>query len=187
MHVRILYFALLRDRLGRADQTLELPDGSTAHDLLEALARESPVIAGARVALAGPDASAVKSLYVSCHRCGFYDPPEFEALKKPLTKVKASLRIVGGDPSTSAPWIDITDATVTLDPVAAAHGGIHGYRSGGGEVGIEIVQQSEIHRAGDVQVHGALLLHRDLAGDGKIGDGEMSRGIRGACRNAYTQ
>jgi len=51
MQVRILYFALLRDRLGRADQTLDLPDGSTAQDLLETLARESPVIAGARRSL----------------------------------------------------------------------------------------------------------------------------------------
>ena len=51
MQVRILYFALLRDRLGRAGDTIELPDGSTAHDLLEALAQKSPVIAGARRSL----------------------------------------------------------------------------------------------------------------------------------------
>lgn len=51
MHVRILYFALLRDRLGRDHETLELPAGSTAHDLLELLAQRSPVIAGARRSL----------------------------------------------------------------------------------------------------------------------------------------
>lgn len=51
MHVRILYFALLRDRLGRDRETIELPDGSTAHDLLDVLAQASPVIAGARRSL----------------------------------------------------------------------------------------------------------------------------------------
>jgi molybdopterin synthase catalytic subunit len=51
MHVRILYFALLRDRLGRERETLELPDGSTADDLLARLARENPVVAAARRSL----------------------------------------------------------------------------------------------------------------------------------------
>jgi molybdopterin synthase catalytic subunit len=51
MHVRILYFALLRDRLGRDHETLELPAGSTAGSLLDALAQRSPVIAGARRSL----------------------------------------------------------------------------------------------------------------------------------------
>lgn len=51
MHVRILYFALLRDRLGREHETLELPDGSTADDLLARLARENPVVAAARRSL----------------------------------------------------------------------------------------------------------------------------------------
>ena len=51
MNVRIRYFALLRDRLGRDQETIELPDGSTAFDLLEVLARGSEVIAGARRSL----------------------------------------------------------------------------------------------------------------------------------------
>ncbi len=51
MNVRILYFALLRDRLGRERETLELPDGSTADDLLQRLAADNPVIAAARRSL----------------------------------------------------------------------------------------------------------------------------------------
>jgi molybdopterin synthase catalytic subunit len=51
MHVRILYFALLRDRLGRDQETLELPAGSTAADLLTALAERNPLIATARRSL----------------------------------------------------------------------------------------------------------------------------------------
>jgi hypothetical protein len=75
------------------------------------------------------DVASVENLYVQCHRCGFYDPPEFEALAKPLTKVKASLRIVGGGgggDASAAPWIDIANSTVEVDPFALAHGGING-------------------------------------------------------------
>jgi molybdopterin synthase catalytic subunit len=51
MHVRILYFALLRDRLGRDHEVLELPADSTVAGLLDALALASPVVAGARRSL----------------------------------------------------------------------------------------------------------------------------------------
>lgn len=51
MHVRILYFALLRDRLGRERETVELPEGSTADDLLTRLSRDNPVVAAARRSL----------------------------------------------------------------------------------------------------------------------------------------
>jgi hypothetical protein len=95
-----------------------------------------PVIATTALPLAGADIASVASLYVQCHRCGFYGPPEFEALALPLVTVKASLRIdggtSGGDASSiegdggDAPWIDITDANVQVDPVSLAHGGIYG-------------------------------------------------------------
>lgn len=42
MRVRVLYFAVLRERLGRESQELALPPGSTARDLLRLLLREHP-------------------------------------------------------------------------------------------------------------------------------------------------
>jgi hypothetical protein len=97
---------------------------------------DAPVIASAALPLSSSALGSVQSLYVQCHRCGFYGPPEFEALAKPLVTVKASLRIAGGtsggDASSiegdggDASWIDITDANVKVDPVSLAHGGING-------------------------------------------------------------
>lgn len=48
MNVRVLYFALLRDRLRRAEDALDLPAGSTVHDALAVLAAREEVIAGLR-------------------------------------------------------------------------------------------------------------------------------------------
>jgi hypothetical protein len=89
---------------------------------------DEPVVASVSLPLSGGALTSVQSLYVQCHRCGFYGPPEFEALAKPLATVKASLRIDGGgsDGGAGAPWIDITDANVQVDPVSHAHGGING-------------------------------------------------------------
>ncbi len=89
---------------------------------------DAPVVASAALPLTAGDIASVRSLYVQCHRCGFYGPPEFEALAKPLTTVKASLRIVGdsGGAASNAPWIDITNATVRVDDEARAHGGMNG-------------------------------------------------------------
>jgi hypothetical protein len=88
---------------------------------------DEPVVVGRDIPLGeGVEPSSVSRLYVRCHRCGFYDSPEFQKLDKPLTKVKTSLRIVGADADADAPWIDVTDENVTLDPVSAAHGGFQG-------------------------------------------------------------
>jgi hypothetical protein len=85
---------------------------------------DAPVVATTALSVESGDLGAVTRLYVRCHRCGFYGSPEFEALSKPLTQVKASLRVLGG--GADAPWVDVTDATVELDAVAKAHGGING-------------------------------------------------------------
>ena len=112
---------------GSAGQANTGPQLQLPIEVLGSGAPDAPVIAGTTLTLAG-DASAVQSLYVQCHRCGFYDSPEFEALAKPLVKAKASLRIVGDASVTnsSAPWVDITNSTVQVDPMALAHGGING-------------------------------------------------------------
>jgi len=93
-------------------------------EVLGSGAPDDPTIADAQLGLPSAALATTQQLYVQCHRCGFYDSPAFEALSKPLTKVKASLRVLGG--ATDAPWIDITDANVKVDDVSAAHGGVNG-------------------------------------------------------------
>lgn len=48
IRVRLLYFALLRERIGRAEEPLALPAGATVADLVERLAGVHPVVAGLR-------------------------------------------------------------------------------------------------------------------------------------------
>jgi hypothetical protein len=113
---------------GSAGQASTGPQLHLPIEVLGSGAPDEPVIAATTLTLANPDTTAVQTLYVQCHRCGFYDAPEFEALAKPLVKVKASLRIVGDASVTNsdAPWVDITNSTVQVDPMALAHGGING-------------------------------------------------------------
>ena len=96
-------------------------------EVLGSGAPDEPVTASTQLSVSARDLPAVQALYVQCHRCGFYGPPEFEALNKPLTTVKASLRIDGAaGTSSAAPWLDISDSNVVVEPAAAAHGGING-------------------------------------------------------------
>lgn len=48
IRVRLLYFALLRERIGRAEEPQALPAGATVGDLVERLAGVHPVVAGLR-------------------------------------------------------------------------------------------------------------------------------------------
>jgi len=103
------------------------PDLALPIEVLGSGSPDEPVIRSTRLLVAAEDVAAVQTLFVTCHRCGFYNAPEFEALSKPLTKVKASLRVVGGaSGGADAAWVDITDANVQVDAVSAAHGGING-------------------------------------------------------------
>ncbi|WP_394827732.1 hypothetical protein [Pendulispora albinea] len=97
-------------------------------EVLGSGAPDAPVIARAQLGLDPAKMPLAARLSVLCHRCGYYDPPEFQALAKPLTKVKASVRIVGNEGSggAQAPWIDVTEANVHLREVERAHGGFHG-------------------------------------------------------------
>lgn len=45
MKLRVLYFAVFRESIGREDDTLELPAGATVHDAIAALAARHPPIA----------------------------------------------------------------------------------------------------------------------------------------------
>ena len=45
MTLRMLYFGLVRERLGHGEESLEVPDGTTVADLLELLARRHDVFA----------------------------------------------------------------------------------------------------------------------------------------------
>ena len=48
MRVRVLYFAVVRERLHRDQETLELPDGATVGALLDDLDRRHPGVAALR-------------------------------------------------------------------------------------------------------------------------------------------
>lgn len=52
MKVTVLYFASCRDMAGKAEETQEIPRGSTARDLLEALIQKHPLLAGLEANLA---------------------------------------------------------------------------------------------------------------------------------------
>jgi hypothetical protein len=88
----------------------------------------APTIAATQLFVPAADLATTEKLYVRCHRCGFYTAPAFKTLVKPVTKIKASLRVVGdaSKPHDDATWVDITDANVQLDEMAAAHGGVNG-------------------------------------------------------------
>jgi molybdopterin synthase catalytic subunit len=51
MKVQVLYFAVVRERLGRESETLELPNASTGETLLAELERRHPALSGLRPAL----------------------------------------------------------------------------------------------------------------------------------------
>lgn len=109
---------------GTADGTLVLP--------LEVLGKGSPdqpVVAEAKLALPSGQAGNAAQLWFQCHRCGFYAAPEFEATRRLPAKIKASVRVLGGvsgSAESRVPWIDITDANVTLADDERVHGGVNG-------------------------------------------------------------
>jgi hypothetical protein len=115
--------ALVSSVAGRAG-TLVLP--------LEVLGNgspDTPTVAEAALTLTGDKLAQATQLWFQCHRCGFYGAPEFEATSRLPTKIKASVRVLGGATATDAasvPWTDITDATVTLADDERIHGGVNG-------------------------------------------------------------
>jgi hypothetical protein len=86
----------------------------------------TPVLAEAALGVAPARLATVTQLWFQCHRCGFYGAPEFEAATDLPVKIKASIRVLGGAADANIPWVDVTDATVTLDDDAHLHGGVNG-------------------------------------------------------------
>ena len=88
-----------------------------------------PVIVEAGLGVASGKLGEVAQLWFQCHRCGFYGAPEFEAASELPVKIKASVRVLGGVADADAagvPWVDITDANVTLSDDERLHGGVNG-------------------------------------------------------------
>jgi len=90
----------------------------------------APVVATANLTLDAAGVSAATQLWFKCHRCGFFGPPEFEATRQTPTRIKASLRVLGGVAATDAaaasiPWVDITDSTVLLADAERVQGGLN--------------------------------------------------------------
>jgi MoaE-MoaD fusion protein len=52
MSVRVLFFAALREKIGRADRVMELAAGSTVRDLVRELEQDCREIVGARYMIA---------------------------------------------------------------------------------------------------------------------------------------
>jgi MoaE-MoaD fusion protein len=50
MNLRVLYFAVVRERLSRDEETVALPDGATVEALLDELCRRHPQLGGLRAA-----------------------------------------------------------------------------------------------------------------------------------------
>lgn len=48
MRVTVLYFAVFKERLGRSEETIELPDGNRVQDAIDTLAAAHPAIAALR-------------------------------------------------------------------------------------------------------------------------------------------
>jgi hypothetical protein len=86
----------------------------------------SPTVRTVTLDLPAAQAGATTTLWFTCHRCGFYGAPEYEAVNAPPPKVKASVRVLGAAGTESTAWVDIDDAHVTLDPAERLHGGING-------------------------------------------------------------
>ena len=88
----------------------------------------TPVVAEAQLSVDGAKLSSIAQLAFTCHRCGYFGAPEFEALTATPPKVKASVRVLGGvaaGAEDSVPWVDITDANVTLPDVERLQGGLN--------------------------------------------------------------
>jgi len=104
--------------------------GAALHLPLEVLGDGSPstpVIARARLNLPADQLAVASRLVFTCHRCAFFGAPEFEATTMPPVRVKASVRVVGGndaDHRAGANWIDVTDANVQLADPERVQGGL---------------------------------------------------------------
>ncbi|WAC75571.1 RICIN domain-containing protein [Roseateles sp. SL47] len=96
-------------------------------ELLGAGLPSAPVTATANLTLDANGVSAATELWMRCHRCGFFGPPEFEATTEAPARIKGSLRILGGTAvadAASIPWVDITDSTMTLADPERVQGGL---------------------------------------------------------------
>lgn len=115
-----------------ASSSVAAADTSTLTLPLEVLGNGSPrapVIVDAGLGVEPGKLGSVSKLWFQCHRCGFYGAPEFEAATDLPIKIKASVRVLGGvngADEANIPWIDVTDANVTLADDERLHGGING-------------------------------------------------------------
>jgi hypothetical protein len=89
----------------------------------------SPLVVEVDLGLSPSTLSSATSLSFQCHRCGFYAAPEYEATTTLPATIKASVRVIGGGaPANDAnvPWVNVTDANVTLADAERVQGGVNG-------------------------------------------------------------
>ncbi len=100
MEVTVRLFAMLRERAGTPEVTLELPEGARVRDALDALADLAEGL---------PLVLAVNREYAAEDRV--LDPGDELALIPPVS---------GGSPeAAAAPWVRVTDEPLSLDALAA--------------------------------------------------------------------
>ena len=90
---------------------------------------KAPLVAEVPLGVDAAKLGAVARLAFTCHRCGWFGAPEYEALAATPPKVKASVRVLGGvaaGAEDSVPWLDITDANVSLPDLERLQGGLNG-------------------------------------------------------------
>lgn len=90
---------------------------------------KTPVVAEVQLGVDAAKLGAVAKIAFTCHRCGWFGAPEYEALTATPPTVKASMRVLGGVAAggeSAVPWVDITDANVTLPDVERLQGGLNG-------------------------------------------------------------
>ncbi|NML35493.1 hypothetical protein [Paraburkholderia antibiotica] len=86
-----------------------------------------PYVAEVVLNLTEASVGSATQLAFTCHRCGFFGAPEWEKTSRPPTKIKASVRVLGGvDTSQDAavPWVDITDQNVQMPAPERLQGGL---------------------------------------------------------------
>lgn len=88
---------------------------------------DQPYVAETTLNLTAAGLASVDRIAFTCHRCAFFTAPEWEKTKRTPTKIKASMRILGGVPGSDdakVPWIDITDQNVQMPAAERLQGGL---------------------------------------------------------------
>lgn len=118
MRVTVLYFAVFRERLARADEVIDLPDGKCVQDAIELLASRHPAIA----ALRGKFRVAVNEEFAAESHV-LADGDELALIPPVAGGSEAPVSERGAERESIARYVRVLDEPLSLDRVVAAVGG----------------------------------------------------------------